>query len=70
MLFSSQGFGTEEEEEVSLRIEFFSKKSVSIINPTPILPALFTPNKRKVHKLWHDKNSGSIPRNACVDCET
>ena len=40
----AQGFGTEEEEEeeVSLRIEIFSKNSVSSLNPTPILPAVFT----------------------------
>ena len=35
----SQGLGTEEE-EVSLRIEkVINKKSVSIVNPAPILPA-------------------------------
>ena len=41
----AQGFGTEVE-EVYIRIDFFFKKSASIVNPTPILPALFTPNKR------------------------
>ena len=39
----AQGLGSEEEEEVSLRIEkVFKKKSVSIANPTPILPALYS----------------------------
>ena len=40
---TTQGFGTkeEEEEDISLRIEkVIKKKSVSIVNPTLVLPAL------------------------------
>ena len=44
-----QGFGTEEEEEEEVPSESkkISKQSVSIVNPTPILPALCTDNNRK-----------------------
>ena len=42
LLLPSQGFGTEEEEEVVPRRiqKVIKKKSVSIVNPTTILPAL------------------------------